>query len=607
MNSLSFRSFLTIAAGAGLLSLAACKQILEVKPLSVYSTAEAFANVTNATSTVTGVYSLLEGDNGYGSRLSTSIPFDADDMINSPGEPDGGRRDIARYRMTAGTTEFQAPFTQLYQGVERANICIKNIPLMDLYKNGTPAQQQTLRGLLGEALVLRAQFYHEIVRNWGDVPAPFTPSESGQDFNLAPTDRNVIYDQLLADLAQASRLLPWRTVASYTTERFTKGAAKALRARLALTRGGYSSRQGQMVRAADYLDFYRMARAECDTLLQNRNQHTLNPNFETLWRNINEFRLDATYGEMMFEVAMAGGNASNDSKLGFNNGPRLDQNSRWGQTGGAINVLPTYYYAFDSVDTRRDVTVTLYTSTSSAPNIKAAAALTSMTDGKFRRDWRVPLLPGTSNTLGYNWPLLRFSDVLLMYAEADNELNGAPSAAAKAAFEEVRKRAYGAANASKIGVTPTDKAGFFNAIVRERGLEFGSEGIRKYDLVRWNLLGTKIAEAKANLAKLRDGVAPYNTVPLYVFTRVVNEQGVYLRSLYRPWTTTTVPASSIPGTVTTRINWRQALVAQLTGATPNAYINGVATYYVPNTGDELFPFPQTVLDSNPNLKQNFGY
>ncbi|RZK31396.1 MAG: RagB/SusD family nutrient uptake outer membrane protein, partial [Hymenobacter sp.] len=118
MNSLSFRSFFALAAGASLLSLAACKEYLDVKPLSVYSTAEAFANVTNATSTVFGVYSLLEGDNGYGSRLATSIPFDADDMLNSPGEPDGGRRDIARYRMTAGTTEFQAPFTQLYQGVE---------------------------------------------------------------------------------------------------------------------------------------------------------------------------------------------------------------------------------------------------------------------------------------------------------------------------------------------------------------------------------------------------------------------------------------------------------------------------------------------------------
>jgi hypothetical protein len=60
MNSLSFRSFLTIAIGASLLSLAACKEYLDVKPLSVYSTAETFANVTNATSAVLGVYSLLE-------------------------------------------------------------------------------------------------------------------------------------------------------------------------------------------------------------------------------------------------------------------------------------------------------------------------------------------------------------------------------------------------------------------------------------------------------------------------------------------------------------------------------------------------------------------
>lgn len=52
MNSLSFRTFVAVATGATLLSVAACKDLLDVKPLSVYSTAEAFANVTNATSTV---------------------------------------------------------------------------------------------------------------------------------------------------------------------------------------------------------------------------------------------------------------------------------------------------------------------------------------------------------------------------------------------------------------------------------------------------------------------------------------------------------------------------------------------------------------------------
>jgi hypothetical protein len=73
-----------------------------------------------------------------------------------------------------------------------------------------------------------------------------------------------------------------------------------------------------------------------------------------------------------------------------------------------------------------------------------------------------------------------------MYAEAANEINGSPTPEAIAAFEEVRKRAY-RGNTSLIGVTPTTKTGFFDAIVNERFLEFGHEAIRKYDLIRWNL------------------------------------------------------------------------------------------------------------------------
>lgn len=161
--------------------------------------------------------------------------------------------------------------------------------------------------------------------------------------------------------------------------------------------------------------------------------------------------------------------------------------------GGGLLVLPNYFYAFDSTDTRRDVTTTLYAV--AATNVKSPRRLGEITDGKFRKDWRVPLLPGTALNPGYNWPLIRFADVLLMFAEAENELSG-PTAAAVAAFEEVRKRARYKGSESKIGTTPTDKVGFFNAIVNERYLEFGSEGIRKFDLIRWNLLAQKIAEAR---------------------------------------------------------------------------------------------------------------
>ncbi|MBO2012146.1 RagB/SusD family nutrient uptake outer membrane protein [Hymenobacter negativus] len=597
-----------LAGTAGLLT--ACKDYLNVTPASSYISDDVFSSVANVNSAIIGVYDPLSGDAGYGVRLSTGYPSDTDEGQNRAGAADGGTRDINRYRVTPGTTELIAPFTTLYQGVERANICIKNIPQMALYKSGSASDQRALRRAYGEALTLRALYYMEIVRNWGDVPAQFKPSSEYPDLNLPQTPRNEIYDQILGDLALASKLLPWRKESDVNAyERFTKGAAKALRARIALARGGYraNARTGQMERPANYLTYYTMARAECDTLLQNRSQHTLNPSFEAVWRNINEQRFDTQYGEIMFEVAMGSGSAASDSKLGYNNGPALNVASKWGQAGGSYTINPNYFYAFDSVDTRRDVTVTLYQTVAATPNTQTSNTLTALRDGKFRRDWRVPILPGTAQNLNLNWPIVRFADVLLMFAEAQNELVG-PAAAYNGttpvqALEEVRRRAYPAARYQTLPATQVGtKAGFFDALVKERLLEFGGEGIRKYDLIRWNLLGAKIAEAKAIMTDMRNGVGIGATIPLYVYGYAVNDQLRYVRSLYRPFATTTntIP---IPGSTATaaRFSWRQALTGSST------FIDLFAANYVPNSGDELLAFPQTVVDANPNLRQNFGY
>jgi hypothetical protein len=281
--------------------------------------------------------------------------------------------------------------------------------------------------------------------------------------------------------------------------------------------------------------------------------------------------------------------------------------SRWGQGGGSYTINPNYFYAFDSTDVRRDVTVTLYQTVAATPNTQTSTTLNALRDGKFRRDWRVPLLTGSAQNLGLNWPIVRFADVLLMFAEAQNELTDPGTAyngtTPVQALEEVRRRAY---PANRYTALPTAQVGtksaFFNALVKERLLEFGGEGIRKYDLIRWNLLGAKIAEAKAIMTDMRNGTGIGASMPLYVYGYAVNDQLRFARSLYRPFATTS-NTYTMPGTTTvaTRFSWRQALTGTST------FIDLFAANYVPNSGDELLAFPQTVVDSNPRLKQNFGY
>jgi starch-binding outer membrane protein, SusD/RagB family len=590
---------LAVIALTGLIitGISSCKKYLDVKPVSAFDPGYVFGNIPNARNAVLGAYASMTGDNGYGIRLSMYYPYDNDEMMGQGGTPypDGERRDIAHYNVNANNTQLAAPFNQLYQGIERSNLCIYYIPKMELYTSGSAGEKKELKRLHGEALTLRAQYYLELIRNWGDVPAHFEPAFEQTNFFQPKTDRDTIYKRILADLAIAETLVPWRTEAGTNDERITQGAVRALRARIALFAGGYSLRQdGTMKRVANYKDFYQIAKDECALLMTRRDQHKLNSSFQAVWKDaIDAHKLEPN-GEVMFEVAMSGGSSgAGDSKLGYYNGPRYNNLGN-----SALTILPTFFYAFDSTDTRRDVTCAPYNigfKSSTSTDTINGRSLQTMVDGKFRRDWIVgpDALRSAAQYFAVNWPVIRFSDVLLMFAEADNEINGNPSTAAINAFNEVRLRAFNN-NATLIGVTPTTYTAFFDAIVKERMLEFGGEGIRKYDLIRWNLLGTKIAATKATLTAMSTRTAPYNLLPDYNFYKINSPTIIWLNSFYKPNPTgSTAPAGWV------RVDWVRSGI----GTTLSTYF-GVS--FTPGKS-ELLPIPQAAIDANPSLKQNPGY
>ena len=596
---------IAVATIVSIISLTnSCKKYTEVEPESASTVGETFADVPNATMAVVGVYDELQGDNGYGIRISMYYPYDSDEGIVS-GNIDNGRRGVGRYQLLLTNTEISNPFRQLYRGVEKANLCIEQIPQMKLYNDGTDLEKKELRRLYAETLTLRAQFLFDLIRNWGDVPAPMIPSYQQPNLFLPRNDRDSTYDKILDDLATAIDLLPWRTEVT-RNERITKGAAKALRARIALFRGGYALRSnGKIERRNDYLKYYQITKKECEELMARRDQHTLNPSFESIWRNVTSFTYDPQ-GEVLFEIGAGGGNGNSDSRMGNYDGPNLSNNSRYGAGGGGIIMLPNYFYAFDSVDTRRDVTITWY-GVGAANNIKALRRLNELNTGKYRRDWRVPLLPGTVLNVGYNWVMIRFSDVMLMYAEADNEINGAPSAAAIKAFEDVRKRAY-RGNEGLIGATPTDKTGFFNAVANERFLEFGHEGVRKYDLLRWGQLATKLNEARAKIEQIRTGTGAYANVPDSVYWKNNGEEiqlygGANTATNAQPfWQPRQTPS---PRTGWTALAWGANLSQNIIDNKP---MNTGVGYLFVSGKSELYPFDQATIDAyQGRLIQNPNY
>ena len=175
-NKFLFRLIILLTASL-IVTTESCKKYLDQQPITAVGPDVVFNSVDNARSALVGVYAQLTGDNTYGLRVSLYFPIGTDEMQGPTGAADGSRRDFPLYATTPTNNNMFAPYSQLFKGIQYANLCIANIPGMDLYKNGSDQEKKQLQRMHGEALTLRAQFYFEAIRNWGDLPAHFEPAE----------------------------------------------------------------------------------------------------------------------------------------------------------------------------------------------------------------------------------------------------------------------------------------------------------------------------------------------------------------------------------------------------------------------------------------------
>ena len=611
MNKNKFSSlFLSLAC---VVTLNSCSDYLEVENLSNTTEKQQFDSAPDTFAALVGVYNSAMGDNTYGQRMNLILSQSGDDYRTSGDYNANDRRGISCFGAVPTNTELLRPFLDTYTGIERANLVIKNIPISPVYQTGSAADKKLMDRYLGEALALRAMFYYDLIKNWGDVPFQDVPSADLPTVYIPKTDRDVIYDKILDDLAKAATLVPWKSEGGTTAQRLSKAAVKGLRARIALARAGYSLRRNPqlMVQGSNPQKYYQIAYDECKDIITS-GQHKLNPSYEGLFRALHTNSQDTT-NEVIFAIGAFGGNSRTDSKIGYYNGLRHDD-SDWKSAGG-ISAIPTYFYEFSKYDVRRDVNVAIFrVSTTKQEDLQTSI---NWNDGKFRKSWTS--IMGTSQNLGIDWPMLRYADVLLMFAEADNELHGSPSQDAVDAVMAVRQRAY-AGNLGQVGTIPTSKNAFFNYVVQERLLEFGGEGLRKYDLIRWNLLETKINETKQKLTDFMNGTGAYANVPEYIFYKkpastIINyiptktaqqnvlDMDLYTNGIakgdvfYNPNQSVATPSGY------TKVNWRLAMTQPYISGDP---VKSYAYYFQPNK-KELLPIALDVINSNYNLTQDYGY
>ena len=506
---------------------------LDTSSPSKLSSETVFKTSSMAKAAVMGVYGKMTDSNIYGQKLSVNWQGFSD-IESNQGFTTGAYNSNASDQGAGNfygdpynqTTKWQALF-QLAELASASVDGIRNSPILE-------SQASKMEPLLGEALVLRSLAYFELVRYWGDVPYKQGTSESDlSNVYIGKIDRDLIYASLIKDLTEAQGYLPWlKADAEYATvERITKGFAKGLLAKVALFAGGWSLRDGNLFpgkdlehnpnipengnyfvgRVKNWRDYYQIASQQTAEILGNTaNPHQLDPDYENIWKSVCGAKQNP-FNENLFEVAFGLGNSGD---IGSLMGYEVAGGSKYGSRGFGGTYVGShayYFYSFTPEDKRRDVSLSWLNYTKdNVEGVKTDPL--SVNFAKWRIYWMSPsylALHKTANSrvaTGVNWILMRYSDIYLMYAEAESALNGAeatnPAAgmSARQALEKVRERAFGTGS-PKIKEYDAD---FFEAIVNERAWEFGCENIRKQDLVRWGLLSDKIETMKKTLCLMFD-------------------------------------------------------------------------------------------------------
>lgn len=544
------------------LTLVACeKDFFETESPSAMDEA-VFKSADLTQQAIGAIYNCFGEDKSFRNRLCGGYVAMNTDIEHCSKTEDA---EYAAYNMTGGTGNLSTsngkdPWAYLNSAIERANVVIDGIRL---HSDTTDA---TFKYLLGEALTLRAFCYLEMVKLWGDVPACFE-SFNGHNSEVLYTkkqDRNVVFEQLRIDLKDAARLMPWSAQcpgnAGNYTGRPSKALAYGLLARMDLMYAGLAMRpdvfteggtkacsvQYNVKDAGKRQELYQEAVWACAQVIK-QEDHKFKDNFEDVFKDLCQDVTDYSKSEWIWALPFLDGArgqvlALTGNKMSTNCAGNLINTISFGQgntnnakTQAMIEIVPTFYYAYDKNDKRRDITILPWTweydngeGTGSSytdkvfPGVAATDKklyqkqdnISQMHLGKLRVEWMKRSY--SSNEDCIDMPVLRYTDILLMFAEAaiGSREGNAPGnlygISPQQCLDRVRARA---GLASK----PLD----FDAIVDERAFEFCGENLRKYDLMRWGLLREKLEKAQADVYDLQKGIGAYAGRPDSVYFHFV--------------------------------------------------------------------------------------
>ncbi len=525
-------SVLLLATAAG------CKKQLDEVPYDFYAPENVYKTAADAEAAIAGVYSDFNSYDWFTKPYWEFLSEDDDHIAGAS---------FALTGIGSGNYlgDYKTPimFTGPYVIVARANTVLERVPAITMDKT----QQNRI---LGEAYFLRAFSYFTLVRLFGPVPLRTASVTSITDTNIPRSSVADVYKQIIADLQQAETLMPYQGEAgSGALGHANKGAAQALLAKVYATIGSASLKGAQLTvqggkdngfytypkdvvagyEGFDSKTYYQLAKDEANKLITS-GKYSLYPNYMDVWKKSSDNLV-----EHIFMVQTLAGNTTQSNYVSnyFTSGDLGGRGYLWMDTNFYQQFSPyddrvqkdithqwfenygngSYYYYYPRTDSLKYYIVSINTKTGATP-AKGDTTFAHYSNKAQILKYYVPGKPaapnnpdGTSDAI--NYPLLRYADVLLTYAEAENELNGNTADARKYYLQVRRRSNQNVTTAQDPLLNPVglSQLQLRSAIFAERDQELCFESNRRFDLQRWGVYlqaMNKIGISKQNVNKNRD-------------------------------------------------------------------------------------------------------
>lgn len=443
---------LLVISAAAFIMLAGCKKsFLEVQPQGQQKGETFWATPTDAAQAVNAMYANLREWNqvAFAPIAIESLGSDETEKGSAPNDA-SFLNQYDNFTVTSTEAQLNGFWTGQYQEINLANQVLDHVDTIATLDAGTKARY------IAEAKFIRAYSYFRLVRAYGAVPLRLKLPKDASEYNIPRTDTTTVWNAIEQDLTNAAAVLPV-TVPASEYGRATKGAALSLHAKVAMYRRKWS----------DVLNYTNQVIA--------LGVYSLFPNYEQLFRVQNE-----NSSESVFEIQAAlivGNPGSSNSQYSQVQGVRGSVGGGWGFNVPTADLAAAY----EAGDPRRDATIIFRGETTPEGDAIPATGDNPMYNQKSYVPFSM-YVSGYNEGAQQNIRVIRYAEVLLMNAEAANELGN--TTLAKQSLNAVRARARGGNNAILPDVTTNDQAALRLAIWNERRVELAMEFDRYFDVIR---------------------------------------------------------------------------------------------------------------------------